>query len=143
MRMTGMRAAATIAALMVCLGGSACAMGQDEGAMRTVGYIAPGPKPLTSPDTVSAGVAFTVTVTTFGSPCTSADGARVTVQAATADVTPYDRVEGGACAATAIPLPRDVVLAFATAGPATIQLHGRDGGGGTVTVSRPVTVVAP
>jgi hypothetical protein len=143
MSIPGSRLSRALLAAIAGLGGLACLFPQDEGPARVVGYIAPGPHPLTSPDTVWSGVAFTATVTTFGTPCTSPDGARVTFHANTADVTPYDRVQGGPCVSTAVPLPRPIVLTFPTAGTAAIYLHGRAGTGEAVTVSKALTVVEP
>jgi hypothetical protein len=99
---------------------------------RVVGIIDADPSipTIVAPDTVQAGVRFAATVNTFGSSsCTTPDGVDLTLEAATAHVTPYDRVlvnpDDGACSADMAPQPHPVDLLFTAPGEASIVVEGR------------------
>jgi hypothetical protein len=85
---------------------------------------------ITAPDSVTAGIAFPVTVTTFGfSGCWTDDGTDVTALASQVVIRPYDRVRDGACTQMTVKLPRTVQLRFDQPGTATIVVQGvRDDG---------------
>jgi hypothetical protein len=117
--------------LLCCLLLCACSPAVDPDPWeRVVGTIETGlGEVLLAPDAVTAGVPFTITVTTRGSSsCTRADGAHVVVQGRIAAVTPYDRVNTrGACTDDLHPFPRDVELTFAVSGSALIRVYDRLG----------------
>lgn len=100
-----------------------------------------------APDTVTAGVPFTVTITTIGlSGCWSQDGATRSVSGLTANVTPYDRVieeiDGLpiSCTAALVDLPRDISLSFAQTGTATLRVSGRRIRNGDVAGAEPAVI---
>jgi hypothetical protein len=84
---------------------------------------------VTAPDTVEAGVPFTIRVTTIGpSLCWRAAGAEVEQGAARAVVTPFDwtpESEEIGCADAVTHLPREVRLRFARRGDALLRVEGR------------------
>lgn len=122
-----LRLAITLSALGAGL--TACTP-REEGEHRVVGVIDGGGTSLDAlvvPDTVRAGVPFTITVSTFGSSCLRPDGAAAQVSGLSASVTPYDVAPpvDAVCPANLRAFPREVTLVFATPGAATVQLHGR------------------
>ena len=123
----------------------ACSGPQDESSRRVLGLIDNGAAgdPLALPDTVYAGASFVATVTTWGSPCNRADGAKVVLAGLLADVTPYDLLPppGTTCITSIRAFPRPVTLTFLTPGAATVRLHGRDATTDTVTVARSLLVL--
>ena len=142
------------AALSVALGAAAAAaLGACGGptaadAPRVVGVIGVdrGPPPAPAlPDTVRAGVAFTVQVTTYGSgSCTRPDGATVQVAGLAAEVTPYDRDPvQAACTRDLRAYPRPAAVRFDAAGPAVVRVRGRASAtsDSTLTVEARVVVV--
>ncbi|HEX2202583.1 MAG TPA: hypothetical protein VHG91_04780 [Longimicrobium sp.] len=98
------------------------------------------------PDTVRAGEAFAVVVTTYGNGCVSAAGTEVRVRGRTAEVTPYDhdqaRAPGGAeCTDELNRFAHRAALRFPSPGPALVRVHGlREPGAAAVTVERRVVV---
>jgi hypothetical protein len=111
---------------------------------RVVGFVDSGgisASPLRTPDTVRAGVPFTITVSTFGSSCIRPAGANVEMGPLGADVTPYDSLPAGPpCLPDWWSFPRDVVVTVATPGVATVRLRGR-GFTGDLTFERAITVL--
>ena len=112
------------------VGLAACTALFDEGERRVVGLIDEAGTSfdaLVVPDTVRAGIPFTVTVSTFGSSCLRPDGADAQVLALTANVTPYDVAppSGSVCTADFRAFPRAVTLTFGAPGGAVVRLHGR------------------
>jgi len=126
-------------------GGLACRSVVDQERRRIVGVIESGdgllPLPIL-PDTVQAGVPFTATVSTFGSPCTRPDGTDVQTTGLVADLIPYDLLPPPetVCEASITAFPRSVTLIFTTQGAGLVRLHGSDFKGRPVTQQRPVTV---
>ena len=84
---------------------------------------------VSAPDTVEAGVAFEVTITTFGGGCDRPAGTTSETAGSQADVTPYDLTPSRhfeyACPDILLRMPRVAVLEFAEPGPATLRVHGR------------------
>lgn len=81
---------------------------------------------ITSPDTVTAGQPFQVTVTTVGpNGCWRAAGAEMAVQSSLASITPFDRVEGEVCTQALVSLPHTLQVQFNTPGTATLRVYGR------------------
>jgi hypothetical protein len=129
----------------------ACSSPSDQGEParaawhRAVGLIDNGGiafDPLIVPDTVRAGVAFTATVSTFGSTgCIRPDRSEVQATGLEADITPYDSVWAGSppCLPVWEAYPRSVDLTFATPGAALVRLRGR-GLTGDLAFEKPVTV---
>jgi len=102
----------------------------DQGEHRVVGLIDEAGTSfdaLVVPDTVRAGIPFTVTVSTFGSSCLRPDGADTQVIGLIANVTPYDvgPPSGSVCTADFRAFPRVVTLTFGAPGDAVVRLHGR------------------
>ena len=109
---------------------AACSSLFDEGEHRVVGLIDEAGTSfdaLVVPDTVRAGIPFTVTVSTFGSSCLRPDGADAQVLGLIANVTPYDVAppSGSVCTADFRAFPRAVTLTFGAPGDALVRLHGR------------------
>ncbi len=96
---------------------------------------------LVAPDSASVGVGVTVTVTTIGrNGCWRADGVDVKQSGSTTTLIAYDRVEGEMCTQALIELPRTVELRFATPGPSTIVLEGRDESSNVVRIEHSIVV---
>ena len=96
---------------------------------RVVGVIDDGGMSIDAlvvPDTVRAGVAFSITVSTFGPSCLRADGAEVVAAGAIVEITPFDLAPVGPppCEPDYQAFPRAVSVVFATAGPGTVRLRG-------------------
>lgn len=113
---------------------------------RRVGVIAgagEGAVVIDAPETVPAGVPFTVVVNSFGSSsCVQPDGVESATGAAAATITPYDLVsEGVPCTKDHAARPHPVTLTFTEPGPARITARGMAPGGGWTTVSREVQVL--
>src|SRR5467141_1683469 len=88
---SALRLASVLPALLAVL--AACTSVSDEGEYRVVGLIDEAGTSfdaLVVPDTVRAGIPFTVTVSTFGSSCLRPDGSDAQVFGLIANVTPYD-----------------------------------------------------
>ncbi len=126
------------AVLAALLGSAALAVGcstptasTDYDFARVAGVILPhasfASRVLVAPDSVRAGVPFTVTVSSFGSTtCTRADGATLIVAGVLATIAVWDREQvGGACTDDLRQFPRDVSVQLLTAGRATIRVQGR------------------
>jgi len=125
---SALRLAALLPALVAGL--AACSSFVDEAEHRVVGLIDEAGTSfdaLVVPDTVRAGIPFTVTVSTFGSSCLRPDGADTQVVGSIADVTPYDvgPPSGFVCTADFRAFPRVVTLTFDAPGEAVVRLHGR------------------
>jgi len=140
-----LRLAARMSALVAGL--TACNALLGGGEHRVIGIIDEGGTSLDAlvvPDTVRAGIPFTITVSTFGSSCLRPDGANAQVSGQTASVTPYDVTPppGLTCPADLRAFPRVVTLAFDTPGAATVRLHGRGFSTPTITLEE-TAVVAP
>lgn len=86
---------------------------------------------LQAPTEARQGVAFQITVTTYGSgSCTRADGAETAVVGLLAVVRPFDLEKRGAnvvCTMDLAPYSRSVTLRFDEAGEATIRVIGARG----------------
>jgi hypothetical protein len=105
--------------------------------------------PIGAPDTVGAGVSFTVTFSTTEGGCHSPDSVSVVVQGAAATLTPYDTYTGGpdaACPDDVFDTLRSATVTFTQPGPATLTVQGANWfvmPGGTiswVSLTRSVTV---
>ena len=123
----------------------ACHTSPLESRTRVIGIIDVGQtsqQVLDAPVGASVGQSFSVTVSTFGDSCVSADGADVTVNGLVATITPYDIVASGiTCLDYLKAYPRVVQVTFKQAGAATIRVNGRsDSQPGLVTVERAVVV---
>ena len=123
-----------------------CRSTAEPGSRRVVGIIdngGTGIAPLVVPDTVYVQVPFVVTVTTFGA-CDHPDGADLSTSGLLADVTPYDLLPPPEtiCVALLRASPRSIAVTFAAPGTGIVRLHGRNFGGGDVTLQR-VVVVRP
>jgi hypothetical protein len=132
---------------LACVLAAACdgaelATAPDSGGVRAVGILAwvaaphgvaagPGtPRPgVAAPDTVRAGMPFSVVVTTVGpTVCWAAAGAQVEIQPGVANVTPFDYTpedQWTACGDALLELPRSVILSFPQAGDAVLRVMGR------------------
>lgn len=104
---------------------------------------------ITAPQTVRAGEAFEVTITTFGGGCERAGGADVKVEGTTATIAVYDFTVAGpavSCIAELKRLPRTVTLRFDQPGAAVIRVEGQRVGqdapaeGVATTLEQPITV---
>jgi hypothetical protein len=108
-----------------------------------------------APDTVLAGVPFTVTITTVGvNACWRQDGAAVAMSSPGALlVTPLDRVPASdgrgpqPCTGSPLALPRTLQLLISQPGTATLRVQGRRVVGGdvagaaTITLEQPIVVL--
>ena len=95
-----------------------------------------------APDTVTAGVAFDVTVNTFGSSsCVRAERLDVEVLGRVARLTPYDRIAppNSVCTPDLSAHPHTAPVTFPSPGAATLEVLGRTAAGDTV-VRRAVVV---
>ena len=122
-----------------------CRSPAEPGSRRVVGIIdngGTGIAPLVVPDTVSVGVPFLATVTTFGGACDHPDGSDASTTGLLADVTPYDLLPPPEtiCIAVLRASRRSIELTFATPGTGVVRLHGRRFGGGDVTLQRELVV---
>jgi hypothetical protein len=118
-----------IVVIAVLAAATGCGL-NDPDTRRIIGIIDANPSTATiqAPDTVQLGAAFTATVTTLGSGCTTADGVKLTLQPAEARVIPFDRIpadDDAVCAAILQPLQHPVELRFTAPGTATIVAEGR------------------
>lgn len=135
------------AGMSVLVGGPiACGL-LEEDEHRVIGVIEEDGisfDPLVVPDTVRAGLPFTITVSTSGSSCLRPDGAATRVSELMASVTPYDvtPASGSICPADLRALSRAVTLVFGTPGVATVHLHGRGFSTPMITLEE-TAVVAP
>jgi hypothetical protein len=124
--------------LVVAIAVLGCSQFVDQGTSRSVGYWSRAvgfvdsggisTSPLVAPDTVQAGVGFTVTVSTFGSSaCIRPDQSQVQFEGSVASITPYDSVWSNKppCPGDWRGHPRPVELRFDAVGSARIELHGR------------------
>jgi hypothetical protein len=110
----------------------ACGSPTEPNTERVVGRIDPSlsARPVVSaPAEVRAGAAFTVTVTTVGFGCTTAEGGEVEVSNALARIVPYDRIPGPGhgtfCDETTVRiLPRDLRVTMREAGAARLRVVG-------------------
>lgn len=139
----------TLVAAIGCVG---CASPTESESVVVPGVIATGSgfpvRVLAAPDTVTAGVPFTVTVTTFGSgSCTRPSPTLATVGPALADLSVWDLQRVGVpCTDDLRSFPRDVSLTFTGTGVATIRVRGRSlartaaGQDSVVVIERPVVV---
>lgn len=103
------------------------------------------PRPgVVAPDTVRAGVPFSVVVVTVGATtCWRPAGAEVVEQPASAAVTPLDFTAEGphtACGDALVELSRTVGLVFRQPGEATLRVHGRRVVGAEFQAGEPVVV---
>ena len=123
----------------------ACHSSPLESRTRVIGVIDGGqssPQVIDAPATASLGQSFSVTVSTFGNSCVTADGADVAIDGLVATITPYDVVVAGVnCLDYSKAYPRVLHLIFGQAGAATIRVKGRsDSQPGLVTVERSLVV---
>ncbi|MEP6686839.1 MAG: hypothetical protein ABJC36_00735 [Gemmatimonadales bacterium] len=84
-------------ALSLGLAADACGNPTDPNTERVVGRIDPSlsVRPVVAtPQEVRAGVSFTITVTTIGFACASAEGGAVEIRGDLARIVPFDRVPG-------------------------------------------------
>lgn len=102
---------------------------------------------VSAPDTVDAGMPFTVTITTIGaSGCWREDGALESVSGLTATLTPHDRVieeiDGMpvSCTGALVSLPRDMSLTFRQTGSATLRVIGRRVTNGDIPAAQTKTI---
>lgn len=124
---------------MVALGG--CITGPD--AERVVGTVDPSrPSFFVTPQTVTAGQAFEVQVTTILGGCDRPGDTEVAVTTATATVTPFDirNASGPNCASVQAFFDHSAEVTFTAAGAATVVLRARDESGQDIEVSRSVVV---
>lgn len=116
--------------------------------------LEPGLHAVVAPDTVLAGVPFTVTITTVGvNACWRPDGAAVGMSQGSLLVTPLDRVLASdgrgpqPCTGTPLALPRTLQLLISQPGTATLRVQGRRVVGGdvpgaaTITLEHPIVVL--
>ncbi|HEX2219708.1 MAG TPA: hypothetical protein VHG35_12970 [Gemmatimonadales bacterium] len=99
-------------------------------------------RPLAAPDTVQAGVDFTVTVTTLGGGCERKGETETEVSGAVATVTPYDYTDVSAqvCPDVLRTFPHTTTLRFAAPGEALLRVRGRRTGPDTPRAGVPVTL---
>jgi len=133
-------------ALMACSAPSDGRQRTQDAWARVVGRVDAGPlgsqAALQTPDSVSAGVPFTITVSTYGSTgCIHPDRSDIQQGQSSVDVTAYDSLWVGspACLPDWHPYPRALELRFGLAGPAFIRLHGR-GADSALTFERAIIV---
>jgi hypothetical protein len=123
------------ALLLAACDGYAFAWDSSTGTV-VIGFVGNGTTVvIEAADTVQAGVAFGVTVNTFGSSsCVRAERLDVTVDGAVARLTPYDRVAPSnvACTEDFGSHPHTGTVTFATPGDAVLEAVGKAGSGDTV-----------
>jgi hypothetical protein len=118
--------------LGLAAGAGACGSPTEPNTQRVVGRIDPSlsSRPVVSaPAEVRAGAAFTVTVTTVGFGCTTAEGGAVVVRDDLARIVPYDRIpepgHGTFCPEGILAiLPRDLGVTLPRAGAARLRVVG-------------------
>jgi hypothetical protein len=118
-------------ALILGLAAGACGSPTEPNTERVIGRIDPSlsSRPVVAaPAEVRVGAAFTVTVTTVGFGCTTAEGGRVDVRDDIARIVPYDRIpsEGhdAFCPEVVTILPRDLRVTMPRAGAARLRVVG-------------------
>jgi hypothetical protein len=129
-----MRPAAVVVLLAMSLGlaAGACGSPTAPNTVRVVGRIDPSlsSRPVVAaPQEVRAGSAFTITVTTVGFGCATAEGGAVELRGDLARVVPYDRVPGPGhdtvCSERIITLlPRDFRMTLPRAGTTNLRVVG-------------------
>lgn len=133
----GREALVALAAVALALAPAGCdsVVGGSEWSVR-LGTLATGPESpaLEVPDTVQAGVAFTVRVRTRGGGCDRQGTTRVEGEDGTPTVVPFDSIFVGdaACPAVLRTFPHEATLRFDEAGEATVRFRVRDPGDGSV-----------
>jgi hypothetical protein len=110
-----------------------------------LGYTESPPAGVTAPDTVSAGVPFTVTVATYGGGCIRLGDTEVRVAGSVAEVRPYEWfVSAGqaiACTGDIRRLEHAASVTLPTPGRATLRLIGRQlPEGATISIERTLVV---
>lgn len=133
-----MKRMAVVAALAVVLHGCDLITGAKED--RLVGFIGyPDDMVIVSPESVTAGQAFVISVRTFGADgCWKRDRTDVALDGLTATITPYDvrrQGRGWDCAQAPVEIVHAATLTFDQVGVAQLTIQGRDG-----TAQRSVTV---
>jgi hypothetical protein len=110
--------------LALLVAGCGTIFGPDE--ERVIGIIG-NDLGIEVPASVQAGQDFTVTIATgWRNTCAREDGTEVQLQAASATVTPYDRVtEGGMCGQAPQQFTHIATLRFSQPGTAVINIRGR------------------
>ena len=130
--MTRPTAVLVLPALSLGLMAGACGSPTEPNTERVVGRIDPSlsSRPVVSaPAEARAGTAFTVTVTTVGFGCTTAEGGAVEVSGDLARIVPYDRVPGvghdALCGERIVTiLPRDLRVTLQQPGTARLRVVG-------------------
>jgi hypothetical protein len=130
--MTRSAAVFVLPALSLGLVVGACGSPTEPNTERVVGRIDPSlsSRPVVSaPAEVRAGAAFTVTVTTVGFGCTTAEGGAVEVRDNLARIVPYDRIPGAGHGTfcpegTVSILPRDLRVTMRQAGAGRLRVVG-------------------
>jgi len=110
-----------------------------------IGFRASDPQ-IVVPDTVQAGVAFPIEVTTYGDTCYSKGPTEVTEAGNRVTITPYDYVDLGRaiCQRILLSFVHRVTFHFSEPGPASVVISGRSAGSigeGPIEVVREVMVV--
>ena len=110
--------------LALLAAGCGSLLGPDE--KRVIGIIGNG-SGIEVPATVQAGQDFTVTIPTgWRNTCAREDGTEVQLRAASATVTPYDRVtEGAMCGQAPQGFTHVATLRFSQPGTAVVNIRGR------------------
>ena len=115
--------------ILLLVGASACGI-LGLGEYRVVGMIdldVPLLVPLVMPDTVTAGVDFSVVVSTIGGGCTRAGDTETTLTGNTAIITPYDFIKRrGPCLDFLIALEHPTTLRFERVGQARVLVRAVD-----------------
>jgi hypothetical protein len=119
-------------ALILGLAAGACGSPTEPNTERVIGRIDPSlsSRPVVAaPAEVRAGAKFTVTVTTVGLGCTTAEGGAVEVREDLARIVPYDRIpeagHGTFCPEGVLTiLPRDLSVTMPRAGAARLRVVG-------------------
>jgi hypothetical protein len=118
--------------VILALAGGACGSPTEPNTERVIGRIDPSlsSRPVVwAPSEVRAGAEFTVTVTTVGFGCTTAEGGAVEVREDLARIVPYDRIpeagHGTFCPEGVLAiLPRDLRVTMPRAGAASLRVVG-------------------
>ncbi|HEX8691123.1 MAG TPA: hypothetical protein VF746_01680 [Longimicrobium sp.] len=134
-------------AVLLALAGAGCSAllfaDEEERVIATISHYGDGVK-AEIPDVATRGVAFDVTVTSYGGGCVLEGDTEVEVQGSTAVVTPYDvelRPRNGACTDDLRFYRHAARVRFDTPGQATVTVRGvRKPEGDVVTVQKTVTV---
>jgi hypothetical protein len=129
--MTRPAAVFVLLALTLGLAAGACGSPTEPNTERVIGRIDPSlsSRPVVAaPAEVRAGAEFTVTVTTVGFGCTTAEGGAVVVRGDLARIVPYDRVPSAGhdafCPEIVTILPRDLRITMPRAGTARLRVVG-------------------